>query len=375
MKKILSLIIIVGISLWTFSLTNAALSTRQQNNYKKQIDKVMITFDKWMEKLEYISQINNIETIKEKIKVLQKTSLSDANKFVVEYLDDLLSERLKEINDKIIVKECYVEYWKWYQTYANNVWSECKVVSCDDWKYLENNACTIKTKTCTISHWTGEQIWDWNSWSDCIVKSCNSGYEINNWKCSTACISWMHKSDWVCVDNIASCYIENWAGQKEWKNWVWWECLITSCNDWYTISKDYSCEKPEIKAIVKNTNKEVWNYWIITTIEFETDIDFLINSICFVDTNNTRIRAQFDVYFNGEFLSSLSSLDNKICPSINAKIRTESENKIEIEVRAVDRDESWKIPFFTIERSSTSAISLNNNENLRDVIEIIEEQD
>jgi len=108
-----------------------------------------------------------------------------------------------------------------------------------------------------------------------------------------ACEDWMHDEWGECISDIKSCDIENGIWEQTWVEWVWWDCMVVSCDSEYVQGWN-SCEADtqEVECgwtIVENatatmtgTYEQTWNGSVWTPItswwESQTTCDFDCNT-------------------------------------------------------------------------------------------------
>ncbi len=47
------------------------------------------------------------------------------------------------INNQIAVRKCYIQNWEWQETFFNNIWWGCDIISCNIWYQKLNNQCIV----------------------------------------------------------------------------------------------------------------------------------------------------------------------------------------------------------------------------------------
>lgn len=402
------------------------LSVQKQESYKKQIDSVYKNFEKKLSKLNEEKQISNIEKVIWKIEIILKNKISDKNNFVLSYLNYLLKEKLdflqnndeklnlweilkieeknntadikdktqeqniqktvncdfwyfnqngvclkKEeitstinVNNQITTRSCYIENWQWQETFQNNSWGSCNVVSCNSSYHKEWNSCISNQQSCSIENGNWYKVWNW-SWSTCNISSCSSWFENINWKCLKSCLSSEHREWDSCITNKISCDIENGQWEKEWKNWSYWYCRVKSCNQWYDVTINTNkCQQNfiDIKIIKNQTqisenNKKLWVFYINASWFFEIPE----NKLCFLDASNSDLKSVLTIrddnwiwVLGGAYLKN-----NKIC---TWNIRDLNNRKFIIEVKDLDSSDIWKTPIFILDKESFEIRSQTSSE-------------
>lgn len=96
------------------------------------------------------------------------------------------------------ILENLINYWTVKQNTVSNplvkkqdtIIQEQTVVkkqNCDDWWYYNEWTMSCQpnnpVRSCNITNGTGKQTWNGNNWENCIVTSCNSWYSASNWSC------------------------------------------------------------------------------------------------------------------------------------------------------------------------------------------------
>ena len=144
------------------------------------------------------------------------------------------------------------QFWYW------NYWSNCYIISCNEWYYLsngtclqnynycsnnnqhlENNYCVSNTRSCSINNGYGTQNWYSNYWSNCYATSCYSWYYLSNGNCIanySSCSSNEHLENNYCISNTRNCSVNNGYGTQNWYGTYWSSCYANSCHNWYYLS-------------------------------------------------------------------------------------------------------------------------------------------
>lgn len=111
-------------------------------------------------------------------------------------------------------KSCYIQNWNWQQTWNWLEWSSCNIINCDYWYSLNNWVCSKKTeildvninnqitsRKCYIENWEWQETFFNNNWWSCEIVSCNTWYEKVNNQCLIKCNSPSHREWNICILN------------------------------------------------------------------------------------------------------------------------------------------------------------------------------
>lgn len=318
------------------------LSAQKQESYKKQVDSVYKNFENKLSKFNEEKQIVTIEKVAWKIETILKNKISDRNNFVLSYLNFLLKEKLDFLqsnDDKINLWEILKIEEKNNNTeiVKDKIQEQDiqKTITCESWYINQNWTCIKKeetsinvnvnnqvtTRNCYIDNWQWQETFQNNSWGSCKVLSCNNWYQNENNSCVIKCSSGTHKEWNSCINNIKSCNIENWTWEQIWNGSSFWNCVVKFCNAWYE-NKNWICEK--IKTEIALNINYLWSKilkpdWLVDILEINTSSNininnFKINNMCFLlSWNNQYIFSKWRLKsYNWLWNDSIFN-NNKIC--------------------------------------------------------------
>lgn len=208
------------------------------------------------------------------------------------------------------IKSCYISNGNWEQIWDWEKWNTCNITSCNTWYTNQNWICIKKeetsininvnnqvtTRSCYIDNWQGQETFQNNSWGTCKVVSCNNWYQNENNSCVIKCSIGTHREWSSCVSNIKSCNIENGTWEQTW-NWSsFWSCVVKTCNAWYE-NKNWVCEQRKLNISINNitnyNNKIIVPNWreqpiVKLDLDYNSNQDIILKNMCF-NLSNWRI--------------------------------------------------------------------------------------
>lgn len=335
MKKIIYVILSLFL-IFNINSTFANLTIKQQENYKNQINKVFWKFENQISKISKEKQIEKLNTILSKINIILNKKNSEKNKFVIEYLKTLITNKINQYNNLSTEKE--VKQQENFTENSSNI--ENKVVS------LNDNEKEIKDFVSNLTKWiTNEDekikiIFQWITTNikynqtildlynsdkteseinriiadKSLCKSCYNWYDTfktKNWVCEwyTELFDMMLKSIWIKDTEIIS-WTALWTNNKVWSH-SWnriWSYYYDTTRDkwtmkWYKLPKDIFYSTRTTNIYDKNL---IWK-------DFNTLICWVYNSNYKNSSNKYTILSgcvKYTIDDIKEFVPNLYILDN-----------------------------------------------------------------
>lgn len=141
-------------------------------------------------------------------------------------------------------RNCVVENGIGTQQWRAEIWTDCRVVSCDDGFHEDNNLCISDLRACFISNGIGEQTWTQSAWSSCVRTACNLGY---------------HEQSSGCVSNTRSCAIANGSGRETWRDGVWGTCQLVICFQGHHAANNVCVPNQRECTLANGIGRQSWD--------------------------------------------------------------------------------------------------------------------